>query len=1019
MKKLLLLIITITTVIGSAMAQSITVSGVVTMKDDGEPAIGAAVQVKGTNKGTITDLDGKYSITVEKGQTLVITYIGMQTQEIVVKNEVHNVILLSDSKMMEEVVVTAMGVRQEKKKLNFAVQSVGDDAISDSKSANFVNALQGKISGVSVTTGGGSPNSGQQIILRGISSINSSQGNEPLFVLDGMPLSGGANSMNDINPSDIENITVLKGAAASALYGQEGANGVIMITTRQSKVGKITVNASASWQLDTPTRLVETQTMYGPGTLGFYKEQTGGGWGPTISETTPIYNNVKNFFQNGFYHKYDINVTGGTEKFQGFASANFSRNDGIVPNDYLQKVGLMLKGTYNISKQVSISMLANINNNQYRTSGGSSVLQSVYAWPITDDITNYANPDGSIRFRYFADEKANSPISPLWSRYMDKNKNTSTRNMLMGNIVYKPIKGLEISGRVSYDSNYYTFDGYTVPRFDDSIIIPEPDITSPYLTQSQLDKINKNLLGSYSYTSSNRSLLTATGTISYHLELPKEFNMDFMVGGEYKDTRSESSAVAGRDFIIPGVYSMSNVSEVINVQDVSLTHRHKRNAGVFGEIRADYKGLASLSVTGRWDWSSTILKEHNPYFYPSVTAGIIWSEIFKISNEKFTYGKLRGNWAKVGKDAQPYLYDRKYTQYPTLPDGGYGTDPSKSVAQNLQPEISTSWEIGLELRFFQDRTRFDFAYYSTTTDKQIVTVRVSPSSGHILMTRNEGTIKNHGFEFQYDQDIIKRKNVTWTLGVNFGLNRGTLLNLPDGMTEIQGTQYGDIFPTSFLGGSTTAITGKDYLRTEDGEVIIGEDGYPKINPTKSALIGNREPLFQAGISTTFRYKNFKISALFDGRLGGDVANITARSLWSNGMHKALEQYRGRQVVWEGVVDNGDGTYSPNTTPIVLDYNTITNYYSAVSSNFIEDGSYISLRHLTLSYDFTSLVNKRSPITNLSVSLTGTNLFILTKYTGSNPMINASSDAGGTGSGGIDNYAVPTTRGFNFSFNIGF
>ena len=187
----------------------------------------------------------------------------------------------------------------------------------------------------------------------------------------------------------------------------------------------------------------------------------------------------------------------------------------------------------------------------------------------------------------------------------------------------------------------------------------------------------------------------------------------------------------------------------------------------------------------------------------------------------------------------------------------------------------------------------------------------------------------------------------------------------------------------------------------------------------SALIGNREPLFQAGISTTFRYKNFKISALFDGRLGGDVANITARSLWSNGMHKALEQYRGRQVVWEGVVDNGDGTYSPNTTPIVLDYSTITNYYSAVSSNFIEDGSYISLRHLTLSYDFTSLVNKRSPITNLSVSLTGTNLFILTKYTGSNPMINASSDAGGTGSGGIDNYAVPTTRGFNFSFNIGF
>lgn len=1018
MKRLLLLIVALSAVICTTMAETITVSGVVTIKDDGEPAIGVAVQLKGTTKGTITDLDGKYSLEAEKGQTLVFTYVGMQTQEVKITGPTHNVVLSNDATLMEEVVVTAMGVRQEKKKLNFAVQSVGDDVISDSKAANFVNALQGKISGVSVTTGGGSPNSGQQIILRGISSINSSQGNEPLFILDGMPLSGGANSMNDINANDIENITVLKGAAASALYGQEGANGVIMITTRQSQVGKITVNASASLQLDMPTRLVQTQTMYGPGSLGFYKEQTGGGWGPTISENTPIYDNVKNFFNNGFYHKYDINITGGTEKFQGFASANFSRNDGIVPNDYLQKVGVMLKGTYNVSKQVTINMLANINNNQYRSAGSS--LQSVYSWPITDDITNYENPDGSIRFRYYADEKADSPISPLWSRYKDKGKNTSTRNMLMGSISYKPVKGLEILGRVSYDSNYYTYDGYTLPHFDDSIILEEPDITSPYLSQSQLDKIDKDKLGTYSYQTSNRSLLTATGTISYHLELPKEFNMDFMAGGEYKDTQSAASGIKGRDFIIPGVYNLSNVSEMINVQDVTLTHRHKRNAGAFGEIRADYNGLASLSVTGRWDWSSTILKEHNPYFYPSVTAGLIWSEIFKISNEKFTFGKLRGNWAKVGKDAQPYLYDRKYTQYPTLPDGGYGTDPSKSVAQNLQPEISTSWEIGLELRFFQDRTRFDLAYYSTTTDKQIVTVRVSPSSGHILMTRNEGTIKNHGFEFQFDQDIIKKKNITWTLGVNLSLNRGKLLNLPDGMTEIQGSsQYGDIFPTSFLGGSTTAITGKDYLRTDDGQVIVGEDGYPKINPTKSTLIGNREPLFQAGISTTFRYKNFKISALFDGRLGGDVANITARSLWSNGMHKALEQYRGRQIVWEGVVDNGDGTYSPNTTPIVLDYNTITNYYSAVSSNFIEDGSYISLRHLTFSYDFTSLVNKRSPITSLSVSLTGTNLFLLTKYTGSNPMINASSDAGGTGSAGIDNYAVPSTRGFNFSFNIGF
>lgn len=1015
MKRIALIFTLICLVVQMGFAQAITVSGVVMSGDINEPAIGATVMIKGTSNGTITDLDGKYSLEANMGDILVVSYMGYKTEEVKVAGSTYNITLQTDAELLDEVVVTAMGMKQEKKRLNFAVQSVDNSVISDSKSANFVNALQGQISGVSVTSGGGSPNSGSQIILRGISSINSSQNNEPLFVLDGMPLSGGASSMNDINPSDIENVTILKGAAASALYGQEGANGVIMVTTKKSQIGKVTVNANASWQFDMPTRLVETQTIYGPGALGFYAPQTSGGWGPTLAEGTPIYDNVKNYFQNGFYHKYDVNVSGGTEKFQGFASANYAHTDGIVPKDYLQKLGVMLKGTYNASKQVTITMMANINNNTYR---GAGSISSIYNWPINDDITNYANPDGTVRFRHYDYEKAKSPYSPLWSRYMDSGKNNSTRNMIMGNISYKPVKGLDLSARVSYDQNYYTYDGYSVPIFDDSVILEEEDITSPYLSQAQLDKIDKSLLGSYSYSQSRRGLLTSTFLATYHLDLPKNFNMDFMGGSEIKILKSTSSAIGGRDFNIPGVYSMSNVMEVINVKDVRLGHVEKRNVGAFGEIRADYNGLASLSVTARWDWSSTILAEHNPYFYPSVTGGLIWSELFNISNDWFSYGKLRGNWAMVGKDATPYLYDRKFTQYTTLPDGGYGADPSKSVAQNLQPEISTSWEIGLDLKFFNNRTRLDMAYYSTVTDKQIVTVRVSPSAGHILMTRNEGTIKNHGFELQLEQDIFRRKDLTWTMGLNLGLNRGIMLNLPDGMTEIQGAQYGDIFPTAFLNGSTTALTGKDYLRNDEGQVIVGADGYPKINPTKSALIGNREPIFQAGLNTTFRYKNFTLSALFDGRLGGDVANVTARGLWSNGMHKGLEHYRGRQIVWDGVVENPDGSFSPNTTPIVLDYKTISNYYSAVSSNFIEDGSYIRLSHLTLGYDFTSLLKKTS-IKKLSCSLTGTNLFILTRYTGSDPMINASASAGGTGSSGIDNYAVPSTRGFNFALNIGF
>ncbi len=1008
-------------------AQSLTVTGVVTSKDDGQPVIGASILVKGTTNGTITDFDGNYSLTAEKGQTLIISYVGMKTQEIVIKNAIQNVVLATDAEVLDEVVVTAMGVTQEKKTLNFAVQSVDNEAITSGKSSNFVSALQGQISGVSVTNAGGSPNAGSQIIIRGISSVNSSQSNEPLFILDGMPLSGGASSMNDINPNDIENITVLKGAAASALYGQEGANGVIMVTTKRNSSGKVTVTANASLQLDTPMRLIETQMTYGPGALGFYKQQTGGGWGPMLAADAPRYNNVKNYFQNGFYQKYDLNVTGGNEKFQGFASANFSKNDGIVPEDYLQKVGIMLKGTYNISKQVTVTMMANVNNNQYR---GAGSISSIYSWPINDDITNYKNEDGSIRFRYMADEKASSPISPLWSRYMDSGKNRSLRTMLMGNISYKPVKGLEFIGRISYDSSNYSYDGYSVPRFDDSVVLDDSllgtaeYLTNPFLTQSQLDKIDKDLLGNYSYSASRSGLLTANVMGSYRLELPKEFNVNFMVGAEARMYESSSSALAGRDFIIPGVYSLSNVSESILNSDNSVSHRQKRNAGVFGELRADYNGLASLSVTGRWDWSSTLLYEHNPYFYPSVTAGIIWSEIFGIANNWFNYGKLRGNWAMVGKDAQPYLYDRKFKQQTTFPDGGYSSNPTMSVAASLAPEISTSWEIGLELKFFQNRTRLDVAYYSTVADNQIVTVRVSPSAGHILMTRNEGTVKNHGVEIQFDQDIFRKKNLAWTVGINLGLNRGVLTKLPEGLVELQGGQYGDIFASAFLGGSTTALTGKDYERTTDGQVVVDASGYPKISPTKSVLIGNREPLFSGGFNTTFRYKGFSINMLFDGRLGGDIANVTGRGLWSNGMHKALEQYRGRQVVWDGVVQtgtdaNGNPIYEKNTTPITLDATTISNYYYNVSSNFIEDGSYIRLAHLTLAYDFTDLVKNRSKITNFKCSLTGTNLFLLTRYTGSNPLANASPSSGGTGAAGVDNYSVPMTRGFNFSLTLGF
>lgn len=1003
----------------SASWASITVSGVVTSAEDGLPVIGASVLEKGTTNGTITDFDGNYEITVADGATLEFSYVGMATQAIPVKSAVLNVTLKADAIAMEEVVVTAMGIVQEKKRMNFAVQNVGSEDIMSGRSANVLNSLQGKIAGVNVTTAGGSPNSGSQLIIRGVTSISGN--NEPLVVLDGMPITGG---VGDLNPNDIENITVLKGAAASALYGNEAASGVLMITTKQAKEGKISATVNTSWQFDTPANLIEVQQKYLPGSNGFYQTEVKNGWGPEVTEEDVLYDNVRNFFNDfGFYHKYDLSLTGGTDKFRSFASASYSKNDGIVPNDYRQKISALVKGDYTPNQYIKMGLSANIINNEYR---GAGSMSGIYNWPINKDIRDYETETGDINFLYYTMNKEDSPFSPLWSRYKDHGVNKSTRTLLQGYITATPVKGLDLTARVSLDQNNYSYDGYTVPRFSRDNVVPDAQmndrdlyLSHPYLSASQLESIDKSKLGEYSYSQSQSKLLTASFLATYHADLPLNFGLDVLLGAEMKDRQSVSSSMSGREFIIPSVYSMANVAEINGTSDVSLNHTHRRSAGVYGEVRADYNGLATLSVTGRWDWSSTLASEYSPYFYPSVTAGLVFSELFGWSNKWFSYGKLRGNFAMVGKDCSPYLFDRRFTQFQTLPDGGYSSDASLSVGFDLIPEMSKSWEIGIDLRFFENKTRFDIAYYAIQTDNQIVTVRVPVTTGYVLQTRNEGTVRNQGVEITWGQDLIDTNGWLWTANLNLGLNRGKVIALPAGMAGVPGTQYGDVIPMAYLGGSTTSLTGKDYERTEDGKVICDENGYPKVSPLKENLIGNREPDFTAGLSTTLTYKGWSLSALFDGRVGGDVLNVTGRSLWSSGMHPALENYRGRQVVWDGVVSDGNGGYLPNTKPIVLDATTINTYYYDVSSNFIEDGSYLRLSYVALGYDFSEMLKNVKGIEGISLTFTANNLFLLTRYTGSDPQINANTSAGGTGSSGIDYYAVPSTRSYNLSFQMTF
>lgn len=1053
MKKYFFLLVLLVFINLGAFAQQ-SISGVV-VDENQEALIGVSVNIKGsTTSVTITDMNGKYRFSsVPESSTLVFSYVGMKTQEqkITPSTSVLNIIMQSNALGINEVVVTAMGIQQEKKRMNFAVQSINSDKLTENRSQNFVSALQGKIAGLSVTNSSGSPNSGTQVIIRGISSMNNGQSNEPLFILDGIPLAGKGSSAADINPNDIENVTVLKGAAAAALYGQDAANGVIMITTKKGQVGKITATANVSMQFDSPTRLQQLQTSYAPGAQGFYVDKAFGGWGPLLNEGEKIYDNVNNFLKDGFYQKYDISFSGGSEKFYTYASVNYSKNDGIVPNDYLNKWGVLLKATYQPIKSLTFNFSANIQENTSR-SFSSTGMSAVYNFPIIYDITDYELINGYPHFFYYNEgdgQKHNSPMSPLYSRYNDNSVNKKLRNILNGSIEWKPIRNLNITGRIGYDTNANSYDGYTVPRFDDSVVLPQlvkPEnpaenatpaelltyntklaayyefldkyANTPYLSSKDIENMDKNILGSYSTYMSRSSLFSASALATYKIELDENFSLDFLAGTDLKMEEGFSTSNSGRDFIIPGTYSLSNTnSNYIFLGDRTAEHRLKRMYGYFGEIRGDYKGLASLSVTSRWDWSSTILT--NPYYYPSITGGLLFSELFNLGSKTFSYGKLRGNYAVVGKDAGVYLYDRRYKQFATFPDNGYGIDPTLSSAdRNLMPEMSYSWEIGADLRFFDNRTRLDMAYYSVKADNQIVTVRVSPSSGYILQTRNEGAIRNQGVEFSLAQDVIKNRNFSWTAILNYGMNRGTVTNLPEEVAEITGTQYGDIYTSAYLGGSTTGLSGKDYLRTDDGKIIVGSDGYPKIDPNKNKYIGNREPLFHSGITNTFKYKKMMVSFLFEGRLGGDMVNVTGRGLISNGQSKMLETYRGRQIVVNGVIQQPDGSYEPNTTPISLDNPTIINYFYAVSSNFVEDGSYVRLSYLTMDYDLSDFV-KKTPFTSLRFTATGKNLFLLTRYTGADPSLNADTNAGGTGSAGIDNYAVPSTTSFNFGLTATF
>ncbi len=997
--------IVITEVSQLFQAATITVKGKV-VDDNGEAVPGVNIIEKGTVNGVITNFDGEYAIEVPPTSTLIFSFIGFQTQDVLVSGRTAiDIVLTAETMGLDEVVVTAMGVVSERKNLNFAVQAVNAEDLTRDKQSNFVDALQGRVAGVDISGAGGSPNAGSQIVIRGISSIDPGMGNEPIFILNGMHVSGGASKAAEINPNDIENVTILKGAAAAALYGSEAANGAIMITTKSGKSGAVKVSLSSTVQVDRAYRVPELQDAYLRGGLGVYREEAMGGWGPLKPEGIKTYNNVEYYLENGIYQKHDVSVSGGNEKFTTYASASYSDHSGVVPEDNLKRLTVLIKSDYNIRKNLSLGLMANLSN---RESRGAGSMGSIYSWPIDDDMRNYKNANGTPRLLYLhPNNRYNSPISPYWSRYEDSGKSEAYRTLVQSILKWEPIKNLELTGRIGYDMTNSESLYITTPRWE----LPEG------IDQPTVDDLPH--VGNMSQSDGKGTVLNFGGLVQYNRDLGDQFSFNVLAGIDFKREEGRSTGFQGFNFKIPGFESFTNLS-VMRREDISLNRSREDIYGVFGELKLDYRGIAHVGVTGRNDVSSTLAEDKNSYFYPSFSGGLIFSELLNLNSKIISFGKLRGNWATVGKSTNPYKQHNYFRSWPQHPDEGYGVDPLSSGNRYLDPEFTTSWEVGTDLRLFNNKTRLDFAYYSTFVDGQIVTVRVSHMTGNVLQTRNEGDISNKGLEVTWNQKILTRGKFAWDITTNFAHNDGTVGDLPGDVTEIfhSAGQVGTIRPTSYEYGPIFGVSGKDYLRTEAGDVIVSQDGTPKINASSNLLIGNREADFTIGVENTWKYHNWSLSALVSMRKGGDVVNGTKASLLSSGMDKTLEDYRNRQIVVKGVVEQSDGSFVPNTKPVVFDQLFYSNYYAPVGTNFIEDGSLVRLANVTLAYDM-SYLSKQIGISNLKLSVNGRNLFLWTNYSGSDPIINYTGNSGGAGTYGVDYLRTPNTRSVSFNISANF
>lgn len=1017
-----------------AVQQAYEISGVV-KDNEGEPIIGANVLVKGTTTGVITDLDGRFNLKVPATNAiLVISYIGYTSQEIKVNGQRQfNIALQPSAEDLGEVVVTALGLKRETKALGYSVQELKGSALTEARESNVMNSLSGKMAGVQVSRSGNGGMGSSRIVIRGNNSLGGN--NEPLVVVDGVPInnfngastaggewgvSDSGNGLSDINPDDIESISVLKGAAAAALYGTRAGNGVLMVTTKkggtQAKGLGITLNSNV--MMERPLIKPEMQNVYGQGTNGTFDPDGNFSWGPKMDgkELTdwtgqsrpysPYDNDIMDYLGTGVTTTNTLEASGATEKASFRGTLSYQRMDGIVPTNYQDKYVMNVRNTINLSKKLSVDTKVNyVKQKMWNTPAVSgsptSVMNNYLMMPRSvhySDMVDPFNADGSVK--QWTSKEINYVLNPYFT---PSNKNTNHRDRFIGFIAlqYQPTDWLTVKLRHGEDLYWSGSDGRTVAA-------------TPY-SKDYIGKGNYNVATSNFRERNTDALITASKDNWWG----SKFSGSLSAGGNMMFTQSESFSENSGPLAIPDFFAISNG------ENQTMSHWLSKKAvnSIYGFAQLSYGSWVFLDVTARNDWSSTLPRENRSFFYPSVGLGWVVSDMLRSYEvnvpEWLSFAKLRGSYAEVGNDTDPYRLATTYGIFNVTSEIKGSQVNGTIPLSTLKPETIKSTEAGFDIRFLNNRIGLDFTWYKKNATNQILTLPISSTTGKSSRLINAGNIENKGIEFVLTGTPVRTPEFEWNVTVNYSKNKNKINELH---SELSTYELGT---TSFVkvvareGGSYGDIIGYRYQRDEQGRKLVDSEGLPLLeaNMDMENPIGNYLPKWTGSMTNAFTYKNLSFSFMLDLRVGGDVyMNSLSRGTMYGTTELSMagrdEWYAGTGgIVVDGIVKETGEVNTKAVNP--------QEYWSRVSragEEFLYDGTSLRLRELTLGYTFPKKMLVKTPFTSLKLSFVGRNLWLIkNNIPGYDP---ESSYSTGNASG-IEYASFPSMRSFGFNLNVSF